>query len=97
VTKASRVPALIEALGQEIKARRLELGLTQEDLATDIGIDRPFVSLMEVGKKQPSLSVLFRVALGLDLTLAELVGRVERRYTRQTLETDRASRSSLSG
>lgn len=92
MTKASRIPALVEALGQEIKARRLELGLTQEDLATDIGIDRPFVSLMEVGRKQPSLSVLFRVALGLDLTLADLAGRVERRYSRLTLEAEKGNR-----
>lgn len=77
--KASRIPALVEALGKEVAERRLELGFTQQDLARFSGLDRPYISLLEVGRKQPTLSVLFLLALGLGLTLEELAGRVERR------------------
>lgn len=80
--KPSSIPGLVDALAAEIKARRAELGSTQEDLAGRSGLDRPYVSLIEVGQKQPTLSVLFRLAYGLDLTLAELASRVERRYGR---------------
>jgi len=73
-------PELINALALEIKARRQELGYSQEDLAGHCELDRPYISLLEVGRKQPTLSVLHRLALGLNLTLEELSRRIERRY-----------------
>lgn len=79
----STLPFLIHALALEIKVRRKELGLSQEDLAGRMQIDRPYISLIEVGRKQPTLSVLFRIAVGLDLSLSELMARVELRYTQQ--------------
>jgi transcriptional regulator with XRE-family HTH domain len=81
--RPSRNPKLIDALAVEIKARRQELALTQEDLAGRCDLDRPFISLIEVGKKQPTISVLYRLASALELSLAEFAGRVESRY-RQT-------------
>ena len=81
--RPSRNPKLIDALAVEIKARRQELSLTQEDLAGRCDLDRPFISLIEVGKKQPTISVLYRLASALELSLAEFAGRVESRY-RQT-------------
>lgn len=63
-----------------MKARRLELEFSQEDLAGHCDIDRPYISLLEVGKKQPTVSVLFRLATALDLTFEEFAGRIERRY-----------------
>lgn len=78
--RPSRNPKLIDALAIEIKARRQELGLTQEDLAGRCDIDRPFISLIEVGKKQPTISVLFRLAGALELSFADLAERIEARY-----------------
>lgn len=72
---------LMEALAAEIKARRLTLELSQEDLAGRCEIDRPYISLIEVARKQPSLSVLWRIANGLDWRLSDLVPQVEERYT----------------
>jgi transcriptional regulator with XRE-family HTH domain len=80
--RPSRNQELIDALGVEIKARRLELDYSQEDLAGLCDIDRPYISLLEVGRKQPTLSVLHRIAGGLSLTLEELAGRIERRYAK---------------
>ena len=71
---------LIQAFAVEIKARRIQLGLTQEDLAGLAELDRPYVSMIEVGRKQPSLSVMHRLALALGLSLAVFMRRVERRY-----------------
>lgn len=80
--RPSRDQELIDALATEIKARRVELEYSQEDLAGHCELDRPYISLLEVGKKQPSISVLFRIAGGLGLSLEELSGRIERRYSR---------------
>ncbi|HEY1128896.1 MAG TPA: helix-turn-helix transcriptional regulator [Roseateles sp.] len=81
--RPSRNQKLIEALAVEIKARRQELALTQEDLAGRCDLDRPFISLIEVGKKQPTISVLYRLASALELSFADFAGRVESRYLQQ--------------
>jgi transcriptional regulator with XRE-family HTH domain len=81
--RPSRNQKLIEALALEIKARRQELALTQEDLAGRCDLDRPFISLIEVGKKQPTISVLYRLASALELSFAEFARRVESRYSQQ--------------
>ena len=78
--RQSTLPLLIQSLALEIKVRRKELGLSQEELAGRMQIDRPYISLIEICRKQPTLSVLYRLSVGLDLSLAELMGRVERRY-----------------
>lgn len=74
------IPDLVAAFGAEVKARRLQQGLTQEDLAALADIDRPFLTAIESGKKQPSLSTLYRTASGLGLTAGALLDAVERRY-----------------
>lgn len=81
--KPSTNPRLLEALAAEIKARRLELHISQEDLASRCELDRPYLSLIEVGRKQPSLSVLWKIAAGLEWRLSDLTSRLERRYERE--------------
>ena len=61
----------MSTVGQTIKERRKELGLTQNTLAllSQVGINT--IVSIERGSKSPSLDTLTRVAdvLGLDLTL----------------------------
>lgn len=64
----------------EIKARRQELGYSQEDLAGHCELDRPYISLIEVGKKQPTISVLYKLAVALNLTFDEFARGIDRRY-----------------
>jgi len=78
--RPSKNQPLINALATEIKLRRGELGFTQEDLAGHCQLDRPYISLIEVGRKQPTLSVLMRLAEGLQYSLSEFMGQVEKRY-----------------
>ncbi len=78
--RPSKNQLLINALATEIKLRRRELGMSQEDLAGGCQLDRPYISLIEVGRKQPTLSVLLRLAEGLQYSLAEFMGLVQQRY-----------------
>ena len=75
--RPSRNDLLIKAFSGVLKARRLALGLTQEDLAGVIELDRPYVTLIESGAKQPSLSVVWRLAAGLQITMSELAALVD--------------------
>jgi transcriptional regulator with XRE-family HTH domain len=70
---------LVQAFASELKRRRLELGLTQEDLAASTSLDRPFLTLIESAKKQPSLSVYWKIAAGLRWSAAEMATRVDQR------------------
>lgn len=75
--RPSRNPQLIRAFSAVLRARRLELQLTQEELAGRCEIDRPFVTLMEAGSKHPTLSVFWRLAAGLELSAGDFAMRVD--------------------
>ncbi len=78
--RPSKNQLLINALATEIKLRRHDLGFSQEDLAGHCQLDRPYISLIEVGRKQPTLSVLLRLADGLQYSLSDFMGLVQARY-----------------
>ncbi len=73
----SASPAFQAALGAAVKARREELGLTQEQLANDTELHQRWISNVETGKRNPSYGSLRRLAAGLDLTASELLRRAE--------------------
>jgi transcriptional regulator with XRE-family HTH domain len=65
-------------LGEELKKAREEAGKTQETLALDAGLSRPYISQLERDKKSPTLATLFLLCDALGISAAELVGRVEK-------------------
>lgn len=64
--------------GNLIRRRRAEKGLGQEKLADKAGIHRTHVSLLERGKRMPTLEVVRKLAAGLDTTMASLMEELER-------------------
>ncbi|WP_082542234.1 MULTISPECIES: helix-turn-helix domain-containing protein [unclassified Rhizobacter] len=75
--RPSRNDLLVQALGAVLKERRNELTMTQEGLAAAAELDRPYITMMEAGKKQPSVSVFWRLAAGVQLSAVELAARVD--------------------
>jgi transcriptional regulator with XRE-family HTH domain len=65
------------ALGHEIKKGREALQKSQEDLAFEAGIHRTYVSMIERGKKSPTLAVIVKLANALHVKPSELLQRVE--------------------
>jgi transcriptional regulator with XRE-family HTH domain len=70
-------PSFQSALGLAVKARREELGLTQEAVSLRADLHQRWVSNVETGKRNPSYGSLRRLAAGLDLTASELIARAE--------------------
>ena len=64
---------LRSVLARNLQSRRLELDLTQEQLATRAGLHQPQISLMERGLLEPELSTLARLAEALDSTPSALL------------------------
>jgi transcriptional regulator with XRE-family HTH domain len=67
-----------ERFGFIVRARREELGWTQEEFAARARIHRTYVSDIERGSRNVSLVNIERVAAALALGLSELFVRVER-------------------
>lgn len=62
-------------VGERIKQRRIELGITQTQLAQEVGVYRPTVSKWERGAAEKILVAnLQRVALALQTTPNKLLG-----------------------
>lgn len=59
--------------GVRLRLLRQERQLTQLRMAEDFGIDRSFISDVERGRKSISLSTLEVLALGLNISLSELL------------------------
>lgn len=66
-----------QAFGKVLREIRLEAGLTQEQLGLEAGVRRTFVSLLELGEQQPTLTTIIKLAEALGTTPSELIARVE--------------------
>ncbi len=62
------------AAGELVRARRRELGLTQQDLANAAGVSRQTIISMETGDYAPSVYLALRVAGTLETTVEALWG-----------------------
>lgn len=65
------------AFGKTLRKRRLAKLLTQEVLATEANLSRAYISDLEMGKKDPSLFTVFKLADALKLKPSVLIDEVE--------------------
>jgi transcriptional regulator with XRE-family HTH domain len=67
----------LEALGDRLRATRLEQHLTLDALAAKTGVSRSMISAVESGGKVPTIVVLHRIATGLGISMSRLMGEAE--------------------
>lgn len=72
----TRSPAHV-AFGTAMRRRRAELGLSQEELGNRCGLHRTYISGIERGERNPSLTNVLAVAEGLELSASALLARAE--------------------
>lgn len=60
------------SLGHSIKNARAKLSLSQEGLADKCGFDRTYISMLERGKRNPSLLNLLKLSRGLGIPVSKL-------------------------
>jgi transcriptional regulator with XRE-family HTH domain len=71
------------AFGQVIKQLRSDLGVSQEKLSFESGLDRSFISQLECGLKQPSLVTIFQLAKALQTSPDSILKSVESLYNQK--------------
>lgn len=69
--------ALLKRFGKAIKAARLKLGISQEELAARAGMDRSYFGAVERGERNVALINLSMIASALNMTLSALLTDVD--------------------
>lgn len=67
---------LAVAFGRVLRRYRLSAGLSQEKLALEAGLQRNYISLLELGQNQPTITTLFKLAVVLDIEPEQIVEAV---------------------
>ena len=68
-----QISTLKAVLSANIKARRKELGISQEKLALVSGVDRSYMSEIERQIANPSIDALLRISNALQIAPAQLL------------------------
>ena len=63
--------------GKALKECRVELGLSQEELALESNLDRTYISMLERGIKVPTLTTVNQVAKAMHMSPSSLVAMAE--------------------
>lgn len=86
---------LKSVLGRRIRAHRVARGLSQEQLAEQIGRSTETVSNVERGRTLPSLPTLERLARSLDVSLSSLFDQAAEPRSRQRADLEARAQAVL--
>jgi transcriptional regulator with XRE-family HTH domain len=74
----------LESFGKLIAERRNALGISQEEFAERADLDRTYISGLERGVRNPSLTAIVKVAKGFGITTEELLRGLETKAKRKS-------------
>lgn len=69
--------------GEVLRRHRSEKNISQEELAFLAGVDRTFISRLERGIRQPTITTMIGIGQALGVSAAELVREAEEAYLSQ--------------
>lgn len=68
---------IIEIFGKVLRELREKNNISQEKLAEYCDLDRTYISLLERGLRQPTITTIFKLAKALNLSPSALIEKVE--------------------
>ena len=72
-------PSISFIFGEVLRDKRLALKISQEELAFRAGVDRTFVSRIERGLRQPTITSLIALSSALGISATKLIKATEQR------------------
>lgn len=66
-----------KTFGVVLRDMRIEAGMTQEQLGLEADLRRTFISLLELGQQQPTLTTLMKLSQALKCPAHEIVAKFE--------------------
>lgn len=70
------------AFGKVLRRLRESAGLTQEQLGFEAELRRTYISILELGQQQPSLTTILKLSQALRCPAASLITEVEKEIGR---------------
>ncbi len=70
---------LATTFGQVLRKVREDSGFSQEHLASECGLDRTYISLIERGQRNPTLKTVFVLSEALEVAPSTLIRKIERK------------------
>ena len=64
-------------VGKHLKEIRIQKELSQEELSLQAGLDRSYISMVERGKRNPTLLVIFKICEVLEILPHDLIKNIE--------------------
>lgn len=64
---------ILNNFGRHLRNKREVAALSQEQLAALLEVDRTYISLLECGKRNPSLSLIHRICIALECSFSDLL------------------------
>ncbi|MBH9724803.1 helix-turn-helix transcriptional regulator [Burkholderia cenocepacia] len=65
------------AFGKALRSFRKAAKCTQDALAIEAGLDRTYISLLELGQRSPTLDTMFALCQALNISLTEMAAAIE--------------------
>ena len=63
--------------GAVLKRLRKQAGLSQEQLGFEAGLERNYISMLELGQRQPTITTVEKLAISLKIKASGLIAEVE--------------------
>jgi transcriptional regulator with XRE-family HTH domain len=67
--------APVQSFGEFVRCGRLLLNLTQEEVATKAGVNQGYLSRVESGEREPTVSVALKLCDVLDLDINDFASK----------------------
>ena len=68
---------LADNFGTVLRRLRKQALLSQEQLGFEAGLERNFISMLELGQRQPTLTTIEKISVALKMNASELIAQVE--------------------
>lgn len=70
---------LVQLFGEVLRELRVAKGISQEKFAEYCDLDRTYISLLERGLRQPTISTLFKIADALKMPPSDIIKMTEQK------------------
>ena len=80
---SSQHPDISAIFGEVLYRYRVEREISQEELAFEAGVDRTFISRLERGVRQPTITTLIGLGQALNVSAADMVKEAEKLYLKR--------------
>jgi len=81
---SQHVPDISAIFGEVLFRYRVEREISQEELAFEAGVDRTFISRLERGVRQPTITTLIGLGQALNVSAADMVKEAEKLYLKRS-------------